>query len=352
MTRRIKHIHKYAATIAMIATLILAASSCSPTFDDESKSILMKPEIISIALDPPEAAPGEAVTASFLAADQYGAITEAPVQGALLQVWMLAEPGASAFASGAVGNGSLDSGQGDGTSDGTDANAPDMANIGIMPSFNFETYSSSEYTFNEDGLSPQLLTLLFFPQGVDPAGLKSENLSSDIQKMIESGQAQLALRTLVVSARSDKNRNPRITGATVAVGDTTPAEIVFLGSNSENITTARALAAANPFEVKYRKNLRLHIDITVEDEGDPEDTLLYQWISNGGEFRGLPTEERDWLAPEYIEPGEGFSDQSGQETVDPRTDPNLHPIWIIVRDNGVDNQFGQSWVEFYVRVKK
>jgi len=352
MKHNIKHKFNSVATVMLLLAALINASACSPTFDDDSKSILMKPEIIAITLDPPEAAPGATVKASFLAADQFGVISEAPVNGGLLQLWMLAEPGASAFASGAANNGSLDSANVDGDSETTDAAMPDMQNIGIMPVFSFDTYPGSDYTFNQAGLAPQLLTLIFFPQGVDPAELQTEDIADKIQEMMDSGQAQLALRTLVVSNRSDTNRNPRITAASAAIKDAVPQDLTFLTNDSDNIPAARAEAAANPFEVKYEKNLRLHFTITVEDEGDLEDALLYQWISNAGEFKQLPTAERDLIVPEYIEPIGDFSDQSELDSVDPRTDPNLHAVWVIVRDNGVENQLGQSWIEFYIRVKK
>ncbi len=353
MKLNMKHPIKSAVLYWLMSFLLLTASACGPTFDDDSKNILKKPEILAVTLDPPEAAPGDTVRASFLAADQFGAISKPVEDGTgLLQVWMLSEPGASAFASAAADNGSVGS-SGEENGDTSETQAPVMENIGILPDYDFTVYDSAEYTFNQDGLAPQLLSLIFFPRGVDPAALQNENAYGEIQKMIESGLAQMTLRTLVVSNRSTQNRNPRITAASAGINESAMQELVFLSSASpEDIAKARNKAAASPYEIKYAKNLRLHLSITVEDDGDPEDELLYQWISNAGEFRELPTEERDWIVPEYVEPAGEFSDQSGQEVVDPRSDPNLHPIWVIVRDNGVENQLGQSWVEFYVRVKK
>ena len=60
-----------AILLAAIAALALA---CEPDFEDGSMALLKKPEILSVVLEPPEAAPGEQVNASFLIADGKGVI--------------------------------------------------------------------------------------------------------------------------------------------------------------------------------------------------------------------------------------------------------------------------------------
>ena len=57
-----------------------------------------------------------------------------------------------------------------------------------------------------------------------------------------------------------------------------------------------------------------------------------------------------FVVPEYRQPGPGEQDQTGFENPDPRTDPNLHTVFVIARDDVIDGQLGQAWGEFYLRV--
>ena len=90
--------------------------------------------------------------------------------------------------------------------------------------------------------------------------------------------------------------------------------------------------------------------VDLEDDSNPDEALRYQWISTGGDFAGLRERVQTFEAPEYRELEPGDVDRSGMEGVDPRLDPNLHPVWMIVRDNGDPGRLGQSWAELYVRV--
>ncbi len=333
-------LQKWIVPVILCSALLLTSASCGDTFEDGTTSKLMKPEILSIILEPPEAAPGDTVTATFLMGDQLGPL--APP----LQFWMLSPPGNSGFAGTTVSEGSLDSEDGETALD----DSADMDNIGFGPSFTFTVPDAQAYTFDDNGLAPQVLTLLL---GIDADALPDlsnpENALADIEALISDGTLKMALRTLIVSQRDEMNRNPRVNRVSVRSG-TDENDVVFVASYHDDIAAGRAAAAAQPFVYDISRAEPLVFVLDAEDEGDMETAVRYQWISTEGDFGGRREREQTWEPPFYQFPAEGQSNQSGQENVDPRVDPNLVPVWCILRDNGVENQLGQSWIEFYVRI--
>jgi hypothetical protein len=173
----------------------------------------------------------------------------------------------------------------------------------------------------------------------------------ELDTLLDSQSVKLGMRTLVISDRDDKNRNPRVTGISWGQdADAQPDPVRMLASFDANLAVLRQQAAAEPMEVEQKQTV--HFKVQVEDDDPIEEAIRFQWISTGGDFEGLREQVQKWECPEYQEPDadKGEADQRGQDDADPRTDPNLHPIWVIVRDSGIAGQLGQSWAEFYVRV--
>jgi len=48
----------------VLLMLLLVTAACSPVFKDKTQALVLKPELLSIVLEPPTAAPGEPVTAA------------------------------------------------------------------------------------------------------------------------------------------------------------------------------------------------------------------------------------------------------------------------------------------------
>ena len=315
------------------ALLLLLAASCDADFEDGSMSELKKPELLSIVLEPPEAAPGEQVVASFLLADHKG-----PIEAAA-QLWLpsfeLADEGGRRRTN--TGSAGL----------GPDVDLEEL----VLPELSLVVPERAEYEFDEQGLDEHALGLLVFlgeaPEPDAVAGMQPD----DLDALLESGQVKLGIRTLVVSERKDRNRNPRVTRVGWGPDEEEQsgrAELVT--SFDQELATVRQQAADQPIEVEEEQ--KLYFEVEVEDDDPVDEAARYQWISTGGDFGGLRERVQKWEAPDYREPDAegGERNQRGEQGVEARTDPNLHPVWVIVRDSGISGQLGQSWAEFYVRV--
>ncbi len=291
----------------MIFSALFFVSGCADKFDDDTMALLKKKEILSVVLEPPEAAPGEVVRASFLIADERG-IIEDPIA-----VWLPDEPA-------------------------------ELASEPFGAAFEMILGSEEAYRFDENGLSSQGIGLAVAIGDVSD----EESMMKDIDERIKDGAVKMNTRTLVVSTRQAKNRNPTITSISGSIEGRKPATLAIVTSRDENTSDSRHVAADDPWLVEAGEEVTLHV--AIEDDGNLDEDIRYQWISTGGDFGGERKKDQAWKAPIYVDPGEGEEDQSGMENVDPRIDPNLYPIWLVVRDNGADDQLGQSWAEFYVRV--
>lgn len=335
--------------------LVVHVSGCDysfgATFDDSTQSILKKPEILSVVLDPPEVAPGGSVRASFLAIDEYGPL-ELP-----MQLWMLIDSiDTLRPASGDAEEGPL-----------PDGAQLDPESMGFFPVFDFRARPQEHYRFDKNQQAAQLVTLVaaFTPLDID--ALMGDESGAALGELLENRDIALALRTLVVSTSDTPNRNPEIGIITARVGETgSPQPLVLVRSDSETIARDRLNAALNPYvysvcvskatripPVETCPKEKLYFNISdIQDDG-PDSALRVQWVSIAGDFEGRRDRDQRWNIPCYqdlpVIPAEDI-DPASPETFKPRRDPNLYPVFLIVRDNGEEGQLGQSWAEFYVRL--
>ncbi|MDJ0765859.1 MAG: hypothetical protein QNJ97_22945 [Myxococcota bacterium] len=313
--------------LGLISLIQMIIAGCGPEFDDPTMAVLKRPEILSIVLEPPEAAPGETVKASFLMADRRGVI-----QGNA-NVWLPTDGSGEASESEMVAL--------------LDEMGLDLESLGTA-AIEFQVPLAGSFTFDEDGRSG--LTMGLFaaigstPSPQTPVAQILETLDSHVER----GDVKSALRTLVVSERADQNQNPLILGIVAGDKQAQNTRLAIARSEDSDIAATRQLAADNPLTVKAEQEVVFAA--TVQDDGNPELSLRYQWISTGGDFGGLRERVQAFEVPKYKQLSPGEMDQTGQQNVDPRLDPNLHPVWLIARDNGTPGALGQSWAEFYIRV--
>ena len=351
------------ALLFSLIALVLWNCELGEDFDDDKQSLVKKPEIISIVLDPPEAAPGDTVSASFLLVDEKGAM--APQ----LQFWFLVPPDAGSFASGAVDEGRMDAGGEEDTGGDVEGETMDFDSetMGFFPSFTFTVPGADHYSFNTNDMAPQLLTLLVAVEEMDFDPNAPETLPDDMNEIFADERFRSALRTLVVSTREKKNRNPRIAGLFARIGrGGRKREVTFVASHHDDIPAGRRLAAADPivYEVCNREEnfiepdeycgaCEIYFTIEPEDDGNINEEIRPQWISNGGDFAGHRDLDQKFFPPCYkTNAPEPKKDEDGRVIHDPRANnPNLYTIWLILRDNGGDNQLGQSWAEFYLLIR-
>jgi|GEM_PF-2086549 len=338
--------------------LMIFTTACGATFEDDTSSIVVKPTIISIVVEPPEAAPGDVVTASYLLADEKGTLT------APLQLWTLSD-GISASAMDAVdeGNVTLEDGQNQNIS-------PDDledAGIDMNTEFTFTVPESLSGNLEKSSAISQIVTLLVGMPTLNLAEVDLTDFAKTIESLIASGDVKTGLKTLVVSKNEQKNQNPRLTGLTARIEeDGTPVPVVFVSSFDQDKASKRAEAIAKPvvYEVcnnelffnepdSYCPIDSLYFKATVEDDAkNPEEAIRYQWISNDGDFKGRRDADQVWSIPCYVVPPETTEGEDPATSPDdPREDINLHPVYLILRDNGVEGTLGQSWAEFYVQIK-
>jgi hypothetical protein len=330
---------------APLLLLLLSAApwcGCEIEFDDETKALVKKPELLSVVLEPPEAAPGAPVRASYLMADAWGIF--APGVG----MWLPLDPRTA---------GVKVSGGASGTSGAFGAKlTAELKKLGITPAdlarptLTFRARPKGDYTFDADGLARHPLSLVVQTSRL-PADLDTfEELSAGLERAMNQRVVKLATRTLVVSTRPRRCRNPAIKAITADLGGDggAPASLVLVRHDDADLSLARLRAADAPLVVDAKQKLTFRV--TRAAGGLPEDRIRYQWISTGGDFGGTRRREQGWEAPDHRQPRAGEKDQTGQRGADPRTDPNLHPVWLILRSTGGGCR-GQSWFELYVRVR-
>lgn len=334
------HVRHVARTLLLIAW---AMAACGPSFDDETASLVRKPMVLSVVLDPPEAAPGESVTATVLMADARGPLS--PV----MQMWAMIPPEQSSYASFGVSGGEI---QGSNDEESTDegSSALPEGEIGFGPVFPFVVPDAARFTYDAEGLAPLQISFAAALDAIDPALLQSEDPAALLQELIGAGKARAALRTLIVSQRTERNRNPRVTSLSVSIGKTGErTDLSFLTSEDPDPAARRDSIRSQAFVYRFRKGERLYFHVTVEDDGEnPDTSLQYQWISLGGNFEYMRKSDQPWIPPRYIGPDEhpkGVPDEALE-----RPDVNLYPVWLVVRDSGVPGQLGQGFAEFYVKI--
>lgn len=317
--------HALGAT-GISALLLAAALGCAPEFDDPTMAVLKKPEIISVVLEPPEAAPGETVTASFLLADERGVIDGRAA------LWL---PTAG------------------GSGDDPEALLAALEWLGLelpelaAPSLTFTVGPAALYQFDAAGFAGQPLTL-FAAVSADPdPATPVEQLLALLEQLVADEKLEVALRTLAISARETRNRNPEIVSVSSGDADAADQQLQIAHCGDPDLAASRQLAADNPLVLTEKSKVHFHAEVSDDDGAE---ALRYQWISTGGDFGGLREQVQEWKVPRYRELEDGDEDQTGMENVDPRKDPNLHPVFLIVRDDLADNRMGQAFAEFYVRV--
>lgn len=279
--------------------LFIVLPACGPKFDDPIMSELKKPEIISIILNPPMGEAGDIVQGRLVFADGKGPL---PNRDA---VWMVG-------------------------ADESDSNSAMPGPAGQV--VEFEVPDLPEDAFNKDGLAYVSVMVAM----LDKQGAVNED--------------QMGMRTLTVTNKKNQNwSNPKveaISGGKNKDPDPSDKNLVFAWSGDPNFDEERQAAADNPFEIEEGK--KVYFDIGTDVEVDR--AYIYQWISTGGSFEGFREQRQPYVAPEYIEPVAPLEDLEGNENVNVRKDPNLHPVWAIVRDDWDAPVPGQSIAEFYVRI--
>ncbi len=319
-------------TPSKIAHVLLAATAvfalaCEVDFEDGSMAVLRKPEILSVVLDPPEAAPGEQVTASFLIADNRGVIEGQS------NLWI------------PMGKESSDEAAMIETLMAMDLTLDDLAE----PTLAFTVPPKEMFGFDKDGFGGLPLSVAAAPMDGPAGETPAVELLEGLDQHLSSGAMKMAMRTLMVSDRPETNENPHVVSVHSGTKGKQGNELTVVRSDDDDIAAARQAAMDNPLVLQAGSTI--WFNVAVEDDGNVEEDVRYQWISTGGDFFGYRERVQEWETPAYSDLEAGDIDQTDMENVDPRTDPNLRPVWLIVRDDLAQNQLGQSWAEFYVRIK-
>ncbi|MCP4602462.1 MAG: hypothetical protein GY847_18430 [Proteobacteria bacterium] len=327
MKRSNKNMTESKIAHTLLAATALLAMACGVDFEDGSMASLKKPEILSVVLSPPEAAPGEQVSASFLIADDKGVIE------GKASLWM------------PIGEEPMDEAAMDEALSAMNLTIDDLA----APTLELTVPPADMFGFDEQGFSGLPLSVAA-AHGDGPASdAPATELLADLEQHVESGKMKMATRTLIVSERNERNENPHVLSVHSGTEESQKTELTIVRSDDDDIAAARQAAADNPLVLSAESETWFRVE--VEDDGEVEETVRYQWISTGGDFFGLRERVQEWEVPEYKSLSGNEQDQTGLENVDPRTDPNLHPVWLIVRDDMAENQLGQTWAEFYIRVE-
>jgi hypothetical protein len=221
----------------------------------------------------------------------------------------------------------------------------------MAPELSLVAAERAQYEFDDQGFAEHMLGLLAFVREAPDLDALAGMDPDDLDTLLDSEQVKLGIRTLVISDREDKNANPRVAG--VGWGEDEQAEpepLRVFNCFDADRAGVRQQAADHPLELEEKQTV--FFSAQVEDDDPIKQAIRYQWISTGGDFSGLRERVQKWEAPAFQEPDaeENEQDQRGGQGVDARTDPNLYPVWVIVRDSGISGQLGQSWAEFYVRV--
>lgn len=320
----------------VLAGMALLCAACAPNYKDPDKALLQKAEMLSIALEPPEAAPEGEVKAAYLLADEHGPLD------ATLQLWLPIGSGT---------NGSLSDFNADSMSEDLQQMGLDQLSL-LNAVLRFHAKPASSYVFDSDGKSTQMLTLYAAPgelaHSLDDI-LAAPTLLLD---EIKAGNVLASVRTLSVAEGNSLNKNPWLTSLNLV--DASGEHPIVYGTHLQaldgTLAAQRQRAADQAYEVRAETTVKFKVEAA--DDG-PTSDLRYQWISTGGDFDGRRLRVEPWLAPKYLDPVTFTTDQHdqrGQTGVAFRTDPNLYAVWLVLRDNGTKALLGQTWAEFFVRV--
>lgn len=286
--------------VILLCLITVFFTACSEEFDDPTMSILKKTEIICITLDPPEAMPGDIVTARVLVADETG------LRDDLATVWA------------------------------TETNTPQSELNGQSVSFIVPEIPESAY--NQDGFAPLMVSV-----AVAKTSLQSiEQLTRNANQLMEKDEILFGIRTLTISKRTDTNANPEIIFITSGEENIQVTRPTIARFNSLSFDTERSTAMENPLRVT--ENEEMFFQAHANAHSDSTD-LLYQWICTGGDFKGRRKKLEPWIAPKYKTP-------TVSQGPDTPYSPNLYPVWVIVRDDGLPHELGQSVAMFYVQIEK
>lgn len=290
-----------------VAIAVFFCSACVQEFDDPSQSILKKTEIIAITLNPPYATPGDTVTATVHVADSRGR------QDTLAAIWNV------------------------------DQSTPQEMPIGQSISFVVPALPSS--AFSEEGVAPVFISVLVATNpAITAADLIKSAQSSETNDNIITGIRTLAVG-LGVSTGIPANENPGIHHITVGPAGMTNRQVTFATSTSENFIGDRPEALSRHFTVIEDTEILFTVEATPHF---PNTELLYQWFATGGDFKARRDAVEPWIAPQYTVPNRENNLES--KSLNARRDPNLHTIWLLVRDDSEAHHLGLTLAEFYVRV--
>ena len=287
----------------VLAATIFVALACFEEFDDPTQSIIKKTEIIAITLDPPEASPGDTVTARVHVADHLGSIRTLPT------FWLLETPTAQ------------------------------DAKVGGR--ITFEVPELPEESYDENGKAA-------FPVSVavaQNASALSALSSVDIDSVLESEDVLFGLRTLTVSKSAVQNSSPHVGRLMLNAEEGNRTVITAAISTDADLDDALSQARKDAISIREEEEVEFQI---LAQPGIGGNDLLFQWISTAGDFKARRAAIEPWIAPEYVEPNPGFELDTANPKV--REDPNLYSIWVIVRDDGEPWHLGQTVVTFFVRV--
>ena len=291
---------KHIITAALIA---LMSIGCTAEFDDPTQAEVKKTEIIAITLDPPEAAPGDTVTASVHVADQLGNRND------LQAFWLL------------------------------DATASMETMLGQTITFVVPELSDDAYDDTGTAALPVSVAVAKNAEAIDDLS------AADFDHILESNNILFGTRTLAVSKRSQQTANPTVHSLSLNLPDGQQSSVTMSVSTSDTFGEQQQAAMVSPIQIFEDAEVEFHIDAS---PAIPSNQLRYQWISTAGDFKARRAATEPWIAPEYIVPADDIN--INPSLPDVRQDPNLYPIWILVRDDGNPWQLGLTLVEFYVRV--
>ncbi|MBN2524953.1 MAG: hypothetical protein JXR76_01080 [Deltaproteobacteria bacterium] len=291
---------------SLIIALLPLVIACFEEFDDPTQAVLKKTEIIGITLNPPEASPGDTVTATVHVADGLGK------RPALSAIWM---------------------------TDGTDSLIPLLGQT-----VQFVVPSIPDDAYNEHGMAAYMISV-----AVAKDNRLLENLGGidDIDAILNSNDVLFGMRTLTVSRtpNAPRTNNPTLSRLALHRADDTIVDIIAAVSTAPDFEAQRQIAMASPLTITEDEEVHFQ---AVSSAALPGNTLRYQWISTAGDFKSRREAIEPWIAPEYKE-------YTGGAPADPlnlqaRKDPNIHPVFLLIRDDGEPWHLGLTIAEFYVRV--
>jgi len=306
---------------ALLLLLTLPLPGCELDVVDKYQSLLMKPELLSMVLEPPEAAPGARVEASYLLADERGVLEP------LGRLWVPAD--LTLVDPAGVGP----------SSDWVADLRARLSAVGLrwedLLGERLRLTAQGDAAASAGGISEATLSLLVQVKPLcagaegDPATLLEE-----LPANLGCGAVRLGIRRLTVSTRASKAANPRLERiqATDATGRSHPLELAR--SDDPELAAARQRAAQHALSLEEKSTVVLSVQAK-----DPTEELEVQWISTGGDFGGTRLKDQRFAVPAY-RTGTGDGDRA-------TNDPNLYPVWLILRSSAG----GQSWAELYLRVE-